>query len=746
MKLGEIYREHKEVTVSKLKLARAKDLAELLHSQDLNFVSLLGCYQSVDSPIFEIVCFNVEVERGQRAVHDIHKVEEIAVVFSEADSVIPEVLALREDFPRIPHTNVRPFEKPKSLCITDQPYEELKRSLTSVRLINLIRRWLSESFKGKLHESDQTLEPIFLESDYNLIIPPDFLNATKPEISKVVAIQGLQVNKTFTFVVDFASEDEQKGKESNFLATVIYADPQTHTVINKKPQNLKELGEILKNANINLIDVLHERLKKFNEESKIDNLFSKYLLMIIAFPKQREGSADIEGVDFFGFACDVQVGDIGKRIGLWEIVNGKPGFLIASKSEGEDVPIEMCKVIFGLNQKKARKLNGVEKEFEEKISMIGLGSLGSHIFQNLVRSGFGYWNLIDEDIILPHNLVRHAAPPFSIGHSKAKIMASFANALFNKKIVDKVIIANAVTPLDQSKHLDEALKESSVVIDCSTSIALARHLVRDRNEPSRKISTFLNPIGDSVIVLAEDKKRSIKLDSLEMQYYRAIVNNEDLRNHLRTDGKKIRYSHACRDITSTISQDHVALNSAVMSQMIKRIVVSEDAVCSIWAINNDRLTLSRQDLQISEQLEFKINHWTVVTDKHFLEIVQKLRKDKLPNETGGVLIGSFDVSRKVVYVVDVVPSPPDSQEWPTSYIRGCKGLQDTVDQIKKTTLGNLEYIGEWHSHPDSVGTRASSNDKKAFAWLCDNMHSEGLPGIMLIVGENSNYGFYINSM
>ena len=40
---------------------------------------------------------------------------------------------------------------------------------------------------------------------------------------------------------------------------------------------------------------------------------------------------------------------------------------------------------------------------------------------------------------------------------------------------------------------------------------------------------------------------------------------------------------------------------------------------------------------------------------------------------GGVLIGVYDLQRQVVYVVDTIPSPPDSAEWPTLYIGGCEG-------------------------------------------------------------------------
>lgn len=128
--------------------------------------------------------------------------------------------------------------------------------------------------------------------------------------------------------------------------------------------------------------------------------------------------------------------------------------------------------------------------------------------------------------------------------------------------------------------------------------------------------------------------------------------------------------------------------------------------------------------------------WKLCYDPVLLETIQDLRAAKLPNETGGVLIGAFDYHRKVVYVVDTVPSPPDSQEWPTLYIRGSKGLQAQVESISQTTKGMLQYVGEWHSHPDGFTCRPSSDDKKVFSWLTTWIALDGAPALMAIAGQN----------
>lgn len=128
--------------------------------------------------------------------------------------------------------------------------------------------------------------------------------------------------------------------------------------------------------------------------------------------------------------------------------------------------------------------------------------------------------------------------------------------------------------------------------------------------------------------------------------------------------------------------------------------------------------------------------WTIYTDDVLYDKIHAFRADRLPNETGGVLLGHFDPERRIVYVMDALSSPPDSKEWPTVYIRGAVGLRERVEAVQERTGTILQYVGEWHSHPDGYSCRTSSDDEKAFAWLTRLMAPEDYPGIMLIEGEH----------
>ena len=129
--------------------------------------------------------------------------------------------------------------------------------------------------------------------------------------------------------------------------------------------------------------------------------------------------------------------------------------------------------------------------------------------------------------------------------------------------------------------------------------------------------------------------------------------------------------------------------------------------------------------------------WTVVYDDGLVETIVGLRQSRLPNETGGILLGAFDIERRIVYVMDTISSPLDSQERTTLYIRGVEGLHKRLEGAQKRTLGQLEYVGEWHSHPDGCACMPSRDDLTVLSWLSSHMDADGVPGVMMIACEGS---------
>src|SRR5690606_32726133 len=97
---------------------------------------------------------------------------------------------------------------------------------------------------------------------------------------------------------------------------------------------------------------------------------------------------------------------------------------LGGKKDYSHLLIEPMSPVFTFTPNLARKTSGIiEEEIKDlTIGVIGLGALGSPIVTNLARQGYGKWLLIDNDLLLPHNLARHALSGSWIGHPKSTAM------------------------------------------------------------------------------------------------------------------------------------------------------------------------------------------------------------------------------------------------------------------------------------------------------------------------------------
>ena len=371
---------------------------------------------------------------------------------------------------------------------------------------------------------------------------------------------------------------------------------------------------------------------------------------------------------------------------------------------------------------------------------MGAGALGSQTLLNLVRAGFGTWTVVDYDVLLPHNLVRHALPAAYVGFEKAGALAHLANGIVEDGGTVDSFGADVLTdPLPD--ELRTKFDATDITLDFSASVAVARWLALDAPGDSRRISVFLNPDGTDLVVMAEDQARSMRLDRIEAQYYRAVIEREEFAEHLLENGERLRYGHTCRDVTSTLSQDTLSLFSGIAAGALRETIAHAGSSLAVWQTSANH-SVSYRAVELADPVEIQCGDWQISTDVGVLRKLSDLRKQALPNETGGVLLGYTDQLRKVLYVVDTLPSPPDSDEWPRSYIRGCDGLQEAVDEITRRTGGAIAYLGEWHSHPDESTCEPSLADVAFLAWLTDHMFLDGMPALMAIVGEGDDVSWH----
>lgn len=729
------------------KIPKARELIGLLSADVLEHVRLRDVRRSATG--HEVVVLEVHPDVPQRPIHDIRVVERIAVVFGANDHMAPEALALRADFPHhVSHLNVRSFDRPASLCLFEEPYEEQKLHWTAAGFVRQLHHWLSRTARGELHELDQPLEQLFFLVDQlqHVVLParlfePDAADA--PQRLTVSAVPRADGKRPTLIAVPH--EPGGPGPPGlRFVGIVVDTEPETHGVIRWQPTNLAQLHERLSQVGVDLMGLLKENLSAWAHDE--EELLDARPLIIVRLPKRRTDADAPEDVEVWAFVAAQTVRELGERLGFTATAGGYTALLIGpteAEQRPEDIELYLLNPTPALTRDRAARLNNFNASDDVQIVAVGAGALGSQVLLHLARAGYGIWTVIDEDVLLPHNLARHALDAFPLGCDKAWAVAHVANSLTEDDSVTP-IVADVLTdpPPDE---VEAALETADVIVDFSASVSVARRLALAVAGDARRISLFLNPDGTDLVLLAEDEDRTYRLDQLEMQYYGAVAEREQLAGHLLPHGTRIRYAHSCRDVTSTVPQDAVAVLSGVAARALRQAVEDSGSRIRIWQTGQDlsvtTLSIPPRTVSISESED-----WTLHIHDQLRERLAELRASVLPNETGGVLLGCRDHKRRHLHVVATIPSPPDSDEWPTAYIRGCEGLEAQVNAIENRTGGWLGYVGEWHSHPDGAECSPSRDDRAFLAWLTGHMFRDGYPALMGIVCEAGEINWQLGSV
>lgn len=741
-------RPGRAIPPDEIAVPKAQDLVALLKSGVLDHVRLIETRRiPPDDALLregDVVVFDIDPEVPQRAVADIRQVERIAVTFRAEDFTYPECVALRADFPRdVSHLFVRPRDYPwASLCLYEDPYPDVKLRWTAGGFVLRIQQWLTLTSRGELHQDDQPLEPL-IAPDVQPLIPlvlPPGLFAGSNDLEHIAVYNVGEESRPFLRARRKVDSDEERLR---FVVLSIETKPVVHGVIRHTPRTLQDLDALLRPSGVEFLDEMRDKLWRLLDDK---NAREARLLIVVTIPKQRTAGGAPETSDHWAFMAGATIREAGQALGLWTI--GPDGNLGARvprdlQARGDGIPLQLLQPLEDLSPEYASRLSAVPHA-APRVVAVGAGMLGSQTIMHLARGGFGTWTIVDNDHLLPHNVVRHQLDGFAIGANKASAVSEVVNSLYDSMRI-ATPMALDVLALTSAGAMEESLLQAEVVLDMSASSTVARHLAVDAPGAARRLSLFLTPDGSDLVLLAEDRQRSIRLDDLEMQYYRLTFQKQELEGHLQSRTGRIRYGQSCRDLTSRLSQERAAIASGIAASAVRAAVATEAAVIRVWRMDGaDQSVRALLFLPVPVQ-EVQVGGWRVRFDAEVHARVRELRASRLPTETGGVLLGHRDMSRRILYVVAALPAPPDSEERPYYFDRGCTGLRLEVDEITARTGGALVYAGDWHSHPVGHSVAPSDDDRKVFRWLQEKLLGEGFPAMMAIVGDE-DVGMYVDRL
>lgn len=660
--------------------------------------------------------------------------ERLAIVVTDEPGALPMVYALRKGFPRLAHQHQEPQGSPAQLCLYFEPPETVLRTWTPQQFLRRIQWWMDKNARGELHLADQPLDRLFFTSKYELVLPWNF-DALVSQGTKFMLVRAASRP-------DGGDTLRLTPKTAEARATGLLVDltlsPIIGGAVELNPATLGQLEDLVVMRGASLLSALTPQLQALvDAQGAVTPTENAFTVILLHVPLCREGGAAPERIDHRAFVLTEDALEIGLATGALMRHEGKIFSAIGVLGQQppttwRDLLVQPLEVLNENTPHLARAQSGLASNDDPSGVLVGAGSLGSALAMLWGRAGYGRWTVVDKDHIRPHNLSRHTAEADQIGQPKAAAVALLQAWADNGAGPMTSLVASASDP--QRKDVLGALRTADWVVDASATLDYPRY-ASTLEGVARHVSAFFTPSAGSAIALVEDVARSIRLRTLEAQYYRAIIQSDWGREHLGGHLGAFWSGAGCRDISMVLPYSRVMLMASLLAENLPRFRAQEGAAIRVWNRRADGGVVVH-DVPTFQERSFEVGDLQVYLDAGLEQELRALRLGALPNETGGVLLGYYDFTVRALVLVAALPAPADSTSTTGSFERGVDGLKQAVGEASRRTAGVVGYVGEWHSHPRGHSAAPSSDDVYQLIHLALGMDADGLPGVQLIVGEN----------
>jgi integrative and conjugative element protein (TIGR02256 family) len=688
--------------------------------------------------ILEVECENDAIPTHPPV--DIQYRERLGLWFGEDGP--PQVLALRRSFPRVPHLNQTPEGLPRSLCLYFEAWDATRTTWTPQRFLERILWWLSDSAIGRLHRGDQPVERLFYAFQHQLFLDAEF-TTLQSGVDKRIDITALTAPDAISSrflgrLLD--ARAARTGTPVGFLAVELHG--LVHGVSESYPVTLGELADQMASRGGDLLRALEEVIRAQAAGHPIPlQTENQPGLLLVGLTMRRDAQSAVERRDYQAFLFAGGIGKLGEALG-WLTRDARKGFLytptlLAAGPQSDawrSIEIDPIEVVESVSVNRIRGIADARDVNGDFLGVLaGVGALGGALMNLWARQAWGTWTLFDSDYIRPHNPIRHEARSDALGRDKVTVVQELANTVHAGRIAVTEAIPRALKDFTDFA-VRQALSTATLLVDASTTLDLPRDL-SFRDTAPRCASVFFTPRGNAAVLMLEDAQRSLRLDQIEAQYYRAVIRQDWGKKHLEGNLGEYWVGGGCRDLSAVISPETVQLHAALLSRPLRLATQQSQALLRIWQSDPNTGSVQALDVPLVPCSREERGGWTVLLDEDALQVAREIRRRHVPAETGGILLGAIDHHRRTIAIVDALPPPVDSVGTPVSFERGTQGLADVVNEASRRTAAIVGYVGEWHSHPPRASTNMSPEDVKQLLHLTVHLATDGDPAVMLIVGD-----------
>lgn len=665
----------------------------LISAIDENYsMERLGLYESSLSDGLFIHC-RLELSLPTNGVYkelDVRSDEEILIfVKSDYPFFAPAVLFVRNDFPtsRIPHLNLGIANSNIHLlnpCLYRGDVNEWFFQNGPRAFCDRVNDWFSDLINGELMNGDG-FETVryentagFAEMDF------DYLCKIISTYGTTHGAQILQMKQKANRYFQILNQEYSKELSDDILPCIFAFDRENvvHDFISQALCTEKDLKIFPCECRIQ--HGIRKISRRYYESHKIDSLKNILVVLAVKRPMQVLG----------GFS-------------EYEFIAVLLSYDLKSSPNIENCSIKKVVPIQALNNAMAERLSGTENISKKPVIMLGCGALGSKVSMNLARMGYTEQHFYDEDVILPHNLVRHYENcNYAVGFPKAEVMKIEMDCMFS---------GNKSTSHTENIFYVDSLPEG-LVIDCTASRRIMFWSILTDKIKSSIIRSEIYAGGKMGLTVIEGKNRNPDIYDMQISLYRKALDEPVISQWLNyKQPKDMRYhiGFGCSSDTTILDDGTISNHASMVPHLINKYQDTENGIVCVNYFDRDDLTNNGVYIYEMEPMVFleEVDGWSIHISSSLYQRIQKYSNEKLEN--AGVWIGSIEKKIKRITIVDTF-IPEDNERKDNTVEMGKKGVKEYLKSLRTKTNGLLRYIGEWHTHIAGDAS-PSQKDLKTFS-------------------------------
>lgn len=378
---------------------------------------------------------------------------------------------------------------------------------------------------------------------------------------------------------------------------------------------------------------------------------------------------------------------------------------------------------------------------EAKVVVVGCGSLGSKVSLHLARAGVGQQELVDNELLLPHNLARHALledRSVLVPH-KAELMERALHGLSHDNARSHVI--NAVDLFTSGDTFSRVIPaDAAMIIDTTASLQLLMASAGSdamNSSPVRLARAALFGQGRCAVLVLESEGRWARVDDITTWLFELCRRSPELRAAMagsQTDLRQVFVGDNCRSLTTPMSDALISRSASMIAMQIQQWIAegkpSTGQLC-IGISDSSNIGCAWQVIEIGVTTALDVQDdggWKVRVLANVAQAIDEESRRWGRCETGGALLGHVSLEARTITIAGLVPAPRDSVRSRSTFVLGTEGLNEALVEAHAASLAHLMFIGTWHSHP--MGGSHSGIDKDTLQQIATE--ARGLPAVSLV--------------